>query len=54
MEIDNIRFMPVPKELTVEQTEHWETQLEFAERAVEVALRMLGRLPVELGLTDGS
>lgn len=42
--------MPVPKVLTPEQREHWENQLEAAERAVEVAKRMLGRLAIEKGL----
>jgi hypothetical protein len=36
-----------PQELTLLQREHWEAQLVYAERAVEYALRMLGRLPVE-------
>ncbi len=42
--------MPVPKELSPEQRVHWENQLEAAERAVEYALRMLGRLGIEKGL----
>lgn len=35
------------RELTLKQKQHWESQLEIAERQVEYALRMLGRLPVE-------
>ena len=42
--------MPVPKVLSPEQQEHWENQLEAAERAVEYAKRMLGILAVEKGL----
>lgn len=42
--------MPVPRQLTPEQREHWENQLEDAERAVEYAKRMLGMLAVEKGL----
>jgi len=45
-----IIYLPPPKELTPEQREHWENQLEAAERAVEVAKRMLGMLAVEKGL----
>jgi hypothetical protein len=45
-----IIYMPVPREMTPEQTAHWEHQLEAAERAVEVAKRMLGRLSIERGL----
>lgn len=45
-------FMPVPAELSQDQRIHWENQLEAAERAVETAKRMLGRLGVERGL-DG-
>lgn len=52
MEADNVIYMPVPKELTPGQTDHWENQLEAAERAVETALRMLGRLPLERGLSE--
>lgn len=43
-------YLPPPKELSPEQREHWERQLEAAERAVEVAKRMLGVLAVEKGL----
>ena len=43
-------YMPTPRELTPEQREHWEHQLEAAERAVEVAKRMLGMLAIEKGL----
>ena len=39
--------------LSPEQIEHWEQTLENAERLRENALRMLGRLPLELGLRDG-
>lgn len=39
--------LPVPKEITAEQTAHWEQVLENAERLRENALRMLGRLPME-------
>jgi len=35
------------RELSNHQREHWEEQLEIAQRTVEYALRMLGRLPVE-------
>ena len=35
------------QELTPEQREYWEDQLLAAERAVEYALRMLGRLPTQ-------
>jgi len=42
--------MPVPKELSPQQREHWENQLEAAERAVEYAKRMLGHLAIEEGL----
>lgn len=45
-----IIYLPVPKQLTPEQQEYWEDQLEKAERAVENALRMLGRLGIERGL----
>ncbi len=49
-----IIYMPSPKELSASQRDHWENQLEAAERAREMALRMLGRLPVELGLDEGA
>lgn len=45
-----ILHLPTPKELTDEQMEYWEDQLEIAERAREYALRMLGRLGIERGL----
>lgn len=48
--MDNLRYLPPPRELTPEQQEHWENQLEAAERAVEVAKRMLGRVGLEKGL----
>lgn len=50
--MDNVRYLPPPRELTPEQHEHWEHQLEVAERAVEVAKRMLGMLAVEKGLKE--
>jgi len=50
--LDNVRYLPVPKELTPEQRAHWEHQLEVSERAREYALRMLGRLGVEKGLNE--
>lgn len=53
MEQDNVRYLPTPEKLSPEQTEHWERALEKAERAREYALRMLGRIGVELGLEDG-
>lgn len=43
-------YMPAPKELSPEQRAYWEQQLEYAEKAVEVAKRMLGMLAVEKGL----
>jgi hypothetical protein len=46
--------LPPPKELTLEQTIHWQQVLENAERLRENALRMLGRLPVEQGLDEES
>jgi hypothetical protein len=49
---ENISFLPVPKQLTPEQKEFWENELEKAERQREDALRMLGRLSIERGL-DG-
>jgi len=53
MEKDNVRYLPVPQELSPLQREHWEQALENAERQREYALRMLGRLGVERGLGDG-
>lgn len=50
--IDNIVYLPPPRELTPQQREHWENQLEAAERAVEVAKRMLGQLAIENGLAE--
>lgn len=38
------------RELTPEQVAYWYEQLEFAERKVEYAKRMLGLLAVENGL----
>ena len=49
---DNVIYLPPPKDLSPQQIEHWERALETAERMRENALRVLGRLPVELGLTD--
>lgn len=46
-------FLPPLTELTEIQYDHWMQQLEYAERAVEVAKRMLGLLPAELGLQGG-
>ena len=48
-----VLYMAPPKELTPEQRNHWEEQLEFAERAVEVAKRMLGLIPIEVGVPYG-
>ena len=45
-------YLPAPSELTPEQTAHWENTLEVAERLRENALRMLGRLPTEAGLSE--
>lgn len=50
MERDNVIYLPVPKELTPEQVQHWEESLEYAERLRENCLRILGRLAVEDGL----
>lgn len=47
-----IVYLPTPTELTPEQREHWQEQLEIAERKMEYAMRMLGRLGVERGLTE--
>jgi hypothetical protein len=47
-----IYYLPTPTELTPEQREHWEDQLEIAERKLEYAMRMLGRLGVERGLSE--
>jgi hypothetical protein len=47
-----IIYFPTPSELTPEQREHWERQLEASERAVEYAKRMLGQLAVEKGLSE--
>lgn len=38
--------------LSESQRVHWEHQLEAAERARDYALRMLGRLPIELGIDE--
>jgi hypothetical protein len=46
-----IPFAPKPEtELTEEQEAYWWEQLEFAERKVEYAKRMLGLVAVEKGL----
>lgn len=50
--MDNVRHLPPPRTLTPEQREHWEQKLEDAERAVEVAKRMLGHLAIEEGLGE--
>lgn len=52
METTNVIDLPAPRELSPEQEAYWIEKLEVAERAREYALRMLGRLPIELGLTD--
>lgn len=38
------------KELTQDQKEYWEQQLEIAERQREYCLRMLGKLGLERGV----
>lgn len=45
-------YLPTPKNLTPEQIAHWEQTLENAERLRENALRMLGRLQIELGVDE--
>jgi hypothetical protein len=52
MDKDNVRYLPAPTQLSPSQTEHWERVLETAERLRENALRVLGRLPVEKGVSD--
>lgn len=47
-------YMPPPKELTPEQREHWERHLENSERAVALAKRMLGLIPIEVGVPYGA
>lgn len=39
-------------ELSPAQREHWERVYEIGQRMSENALRVLGRLPLELGLTE--
>jgi hypothetical protein len=51
--VGEVVFMAPLTELTPEQKEHWEEQLEHAERAVEVAKRMLGLIPIEVGVPYG-
>ena len=46
-----IIYMPVPETLTPEQKEHWESELEKAERRVEDCMRILGYLAIERGLS---
>lgn len=48
-----IIYLPPPTELSAGQQDHWEQQLENAERAVEVAKRMLGLIPMEVGVPYG-
>lgn len=43
-------YLPTPKTLTPEQEQYWWEQLEIAERKVEYANRMLGRVAIERGL----
>lgn len=43
---------PIPRELSPVQRIHWERVLVAAELQREYALRMLGRLPLELGFED--
>ena len=61
-----IIYLPIPKTLTPEQRQHWFEQagywgereedafraLEYAQRQREAALRMLGMIGVELGLSE--
>jgi hypothetical protein len=47
-----IIYLPTPKHLTIEQEQHWEEQLEIADRMRQNALRMLGRLGIERGLAE--
>ena len=67
IESDNVIYMEVPKQMTPEQRQHWhdqaaywgvheeisQTSLEYAQRQRENALRMLGMLANEKGLSDG-
>lgn len=62
-------YLPPPRreDMTPEQVEHWQhqasywaireedshTALEYAQRQRENCLRMLGMLPLELGVPDG-
>ena len=52
--VDNVYYLPAPTELSSSQIEHWKLTLENAERLRENALRMLGRLPTEVGLNETS
>lgn len=52
MEKDNVVYLPPPATLSQAQIDHWEQALETAERMRENALRILGRLPTELGLSE--
>jgi len=66
MDTDNVRYLPVPRQLTPEQRQHWRDQaaywgvkeedsmtaLEYAQRQRENALRMLGMIETERGLGD--
>lgn len=50
--IDNVVYLPPPKELSPEQIAHWEAYLEQCERGRENALRVLGRLGIEEGTKE--
>lgn len=47
---NNVVDLPIPAELSEPQRIHWMRVLEASERQREYALRMLGHLPLELGL----
>lgn len=51
-EMAEIYYLPVPNELTEEQKQHWWETLESAERQREYAMRMLGIIAVEKGLSE--
>lgn len=62
--MSEIIYLPVPKNMTLEQVQHWEEQemywsirendslkaLEYAQRQRENASRMLGKIGMETGL----
>lgn len=50
--VDNVIYMPAPEVLTDEQRRHWEQVYEDADRLRENALRMLGLLGIERGLSE--